>query len=298
MKYHTRNVNNLNKLGDHTKAEAFKWYQYCVDNGIEILIYETIRTIEKQRENVRKGASQTMRSYHLVGQALDFVPITSNGSEDWEGYWSEPWSSAIRYAKKVGFEWGGDWKGFVDSPHLQYNYNGYGTDTFNGGDIDVSEPNYSNERDTPDERGAVDLPGDWQTNNLGYVTVTVDVANVREQPSTDSSIKGKVSRGSGHVYLDWHHDGSHFWRKIANDNWLRDDVCVINKDGKSKGVVWVSGTNINLRKGASTGDAVMNKLTKQSAYDVHYRYENWIYVTGEGVEGWMYFDESYVSWLR
>ncbi|TKH23356.1 M15 family metallopeptidase, partial [Bacillus cereus] len=74
MKYQTRNVNNLNKLADNTKAVAFKWYQYCIDNGIEVLIYETIRTVEQQREYVRKGASQTMRSYHLVGQALDFVP--------------------------------------------------------------------------------------------------------------------------------------------------------------------------------------------------------------------------------
>ncbi|MBL3427578.1 M15 family peptidase, partial [Klebsiella pneumoniae] len=52
-----------------------------------------------------------MRSYHLVGQALDFVPIQSNGTEDWNGYNKEPWASAIRYAKQIGFEWGGDWKG-------------------------------------------------------------------------------------------------------------------------------------------------------------------------------------------
>jgi peptidoglycan LD-endopeptidase CwlK len=132
MRYHTRNVNYLNKLADATMAAAFKWYQYCVNNKIEILIYETIRTIEQQREYVRKGASQTMNSYHIVGQALDFVPIKSNGAEDWNGYRKEPWASAIRYAKSLGFEWGGDWIGFVDSPHLQWNHNGYGTDTFGG----------------------------------------------------------------------------------------------------------------------------------------------------------------------
>lgn len=101
MKYHNRNVSNLNKLADNTKAAAFKWYQYCIDNGIEVLIYETIRTVERQREYVRKGASQTMRSYHLVGQALDFVPIQSNGTEDWNSYNKEPWASAIRYANKL-----------------------------------------------------------------------------------------------------------------------------------------------------------------------------------------------------
>lgn len=156
----------------------------------------------------------------------------------------------------------------------------------------VGDSNFAGENDD------VVLPHDWQTNNLGSITVTVDVANVREIPSTDAAVKRQVQKGSGHIYLAWHHDGSHFWYKIAENNWVRDDVAKINKDGKSQGVVWVNGTDINLRKGASTGDPVMNKITKRSAYDVHYRYENWIYVTGEGVEGWMYFDESYVHWLR
>ncbi|MGG2065438.1 M15 family metallopeptidase [Bacillus sp. S14(2024)] len=138
MKYHTRNVNNLNKLADHTKAAAFKWYQYCLDKNIEVLIYETIRTVEQQKQNVANRASQTMRSYHLVGQALDFVPIKSDGSEDWNGYTKQPWYGAVQYAKQIGFERGGDWTGgFVDSPHLQYNYYGYGTDTGEVEDVQV-----------------------------------------------------------------------------------------------------------------------------------------------------------------
>ncbi|GGH16689.1 hypothetical protein GCM10008013_11610 [Paenibacillus segetis] len=28
----------------------------------------------------------------------------------------------------MDFEWGGDWSGSWDKPHLQYNYKGYGTD--------------------------------------------------------------------------------------------------------------------------------------------------------------------------
>ncbi|MGG2091932.1 M15 family metallopeptidase [Bacillus sp. S13(2024)] len=141
MIYHTRNMENLEKLAPHTRAKAKQFYQYCLDNGVEVLIYETLRTLEQQKKNVANGASQTMKSYHLVGQALDFVPINSNGKEDWNGYWKEPWASAIKYAKQVGFEWGGDWTGdFVDSPHLQYNYNGYGTDTFGSGNVSVEQP--------------------------------------------------------------------------------------------------------------------------------------------------------------
>ena len=73
--YHKRNLGNLDDPGPNTKAAAMRWYQYCIDNKIDVLIYETIRTTAQQRENVAKGASQTMKSYHLVRQALDFVPI-------------------------------------------------------------------------------------------------------------------------------------------------------------------------------------------------------------------------------
>lgn len=195
MKYHERNVRNLNQLADNTKVMAFKWYQYCIDNGIEVLIYETIRTIEQQRENVRKGASQTMRSYHLVGQALDFVPIKSNGTEDWDGYNKEPWASAIRYAKNIGFEWGGDWKGFVDSPHLQYNYKGYGTDTF--GKSGITQPPILSKQnviqsgafspyETPDVMGALTslkMTADFilQSDGLTYFI---------SKPTSDAQLKG------------------------------------------------------------------------------------------------------------
>ena len=111
------------------------------------------------------GASQTMRSYHLVGQALDFVPIKSNGTEDWNDYNKEPFASAIRYAKQIGFEWGGDWKAFVDSPHLQWNHKGYGTDTFGSGDRNISSTQPSKQNviqtgafspyETPDAMGAL-----------------------------------------------------------------------------------------------------------------------------------------------
>lgn len=49
-----------------------------------------------------------------------------------EWIWCSRCKKAIKEAKRLGFEWGGDWKNFVDKPHLQYYYKGYGTDTFNG----------------------------------------------------------------------------------------------------------------------------------------------------------------------
>lgn len=125
--YHKRNLDNIAKLAPNTKKAAMEWYNWCVANGIDVLIYETIRTEEKQRYYVASGKSKTMKSYHLVGQALDFVPIVA-GKTDWNGYDRPEIKKAIAKAKQLGFEWGGDWKTFKDKPHLQYNYKGYGTD--------------------------------------------------------------------------------------------------------------------------------------------------------------------------
>lgn len=128
MYYDKRNRAALAELAPNTKAAANKWYDYLVKNKIEVLVYDARRTEAEQRANVNSGASQTMKSYHLVGQALDFVPATSNGKVDWGGYGRADIKKAIAEAKRLGFEWGGDWSGFVDKPHLQYNYKGYGTD--------------------------------------------------------------------------------------------------------------------------------------------------------------------------
>lgn len=144
MFYDKRNLENLAKLAVNTKAAALKWYEYCVANNFNILIYESIRTEEKQREYVASGASETMKSYHLVGQALDFVPVDNKGNCLWGGYGGTNIKKAISYAKSLGFEWGGDWSGLVDKPHLQFNYKGYGTDTFKVSTVPVKHSGNDN----------------------------------------------------------------------------------------------------------------------------------------------------------
>ncbi|MCC9624752.1 M15 family metallopeptidase [Thalassospira sp. MA62] len=67
-------------------------------------------------------------SYHLVGQALDFVPVNAKGDTLWNGYSDATIQKAIKEAKRLGFTWGGDWASFVDKPHLQYDKVQYGHD--------------------------------------------------------------------------------------------------------------------------------------------------------------------------
>ncbi|MED2805781.1 M15 family metallopeptidase [Bacillus thuringiensis] len=268
MKYHTRNVNNLNNLADNTKAAAFKWYQYCIDNGIEVLIYETIRTVEQQREYVRKGASQTMRSYHLVGQALDFVPIQSNGTEDWNGYNKEPWASAIRYAKQIGFEWGGDWKGFVDSPHLQYNYKGYGTDTFGKGAQNVVTPPTSND-------------------NVGVAYINGSNVNLRKGPGTGYGVIRQLGKGESYKVFGQ----SNGWLNLGGDQWIYNDPSYIRYTGGNVpatsqssndgvGVVTIIADVLRVRTGSGTNYGIVKNVYQGEKYQSFGYKDGWYNVGG------------------
>lgn len=128
MIYDDRNRSNLGKLADTTKMRAYQLYQYCIDNKIQILIYETIRTKEQQAEYVRTGKSKTMQSYHLIGQALDWVLVDNNKNALWNGYNTANGQKVIKEAKRIGFTSGYDWG--WDAPHLQWDRIAYGKDTF------------------------------------------------------------------------------------------------------------------------------------------------------------------------
>ena len=84
-------------------------------------ITEGLRTIEKQKEYVRTGKSQTMNSYHLKGKAVDIV-VYKDGEVTWDlKYYKEIADIVKETATEKGLKitWGGDWKTLVDGPHFQ-----------------------------------------------------------------------------------------------------------------------------------------------------------------------------------
>lgn len=87
--------------------------------GIEIS--EVLRTLARQTELVKAGASRTMDSRHLTGHAADFYcAVGGKVRWDWPLY-----ATAGAHIKKVALEldikivWGGDWKTFKDGPHIE-----------------------------------------------------------------------------------------------------------------------------------------------------------------------------------
>lgn len=283
--YHSRNVSNLNKLGDATKKLAFIWYSWIVENKIDILIYETIRTVEQQKKNVAKGASQTMKSYHIVGQALDFVPII-NGKEGWSSYKTRPFLTAIEKAVQLGFESGLYWKGFVDSPHLQYNYKGYGTDTFKTGNMDIGQISPSPTPTTSSksylEKGdSGDAVEELQTllNKLGYNVGTVDG---EFGDKTDAQVRKFQSDNGLSV------DGI---AGNATMNKLKSLTSSPTPSGGIIGTVRVITDGLNIRSGAGTQYVSLGKAPKDKLYNVIANVNDWhrvILADNDDREAWIF----------
>lgn len=89
----------------------------------DFMVVEGLRTIETQKEYVKKGVSKTMNSFHLTGHAVDLAPL-ENGAIDWnnkKGQFDSVAKAMKQAAKElnVAIEWGGEWKSFVDKPHFQ-----------------------------------------------------------------------------------------------------------------------------------------------------------------------------------
>lgn len=88
---------------------------------IDFLVVEGLRTRERQKYLFDKGATRTLNSRHITGDAVDIAPIVDGKvSWDWEHFY--PLEVAMKQAAKecgVPIEWGGDWVSFKDGPHWQ-----------------------------------------------------------------------------------------------------------------------------------------------------------------------------------
>lgn len=126
MEHHRFSQSSLDRLDtiEPNLVEVFhlalKYSKY--DFGIT----EGIRTEEKQRENIKKGVSTTMKSRHLpnengLSEAGDIV-IYKNGKPTYEPKLYRKVAEAFfKAAFELGtpIEWGGHWESMFDGPHYQ-----------------------------------------------------------------------------------------------------------------------------------------------------------------------------------
>jgi len=116
----------------------------------DFCIFEGLRTLERQKQLLAKGTTKTLESKHIVGLALDLVPVINEvPAWDWEGCYKiafamDQAATELGIAKLI--TWGGAWdrklsdfggsqelykkevelycarhpgKDFVDGPHFQ-----------------------------------------------------------------------------------------------------------------------------------------------------------------------------------
>ncbi len=95
---------------------------------IEFMVIEGLRTIERQKQLVAKGASKTMNSKHITGHAVDLAPMV-DGEIRWDWPLFHKLAPIIKQAAKdmgVNIVWGGDWRSFADGPHWEIDPVAYG----------------------------------------------------------------------------------------------------------------------------------------------------------------------------
>lgn len=94
---------------------------------IDFGISEGLRTMERQIQLKKAGASKTLNSRHLSGHAVDVVAyIGKEVRWDWPLY--EQIAVAFKQAAKeldVPITWGGDWTTLKDGPHFELSWSKY-----------------------------------------------------------------------------------------------------------------------------------------------------------------------------
>ena len=97
----------------------------CKARGLNVLITETLRTKAEQDALYAQGRTapgsivtnaKYPRSAHCWGVAFDFCRnVKGREFDDSDGFFAK--CGAV--GKELGLTWGGDWKSFVDKPHLE-----------------------------------------------------------------------------------------------------------------------------------------------------------------------------------
>ena len=94
---------------------------------LDFSITEGVRSVERQKELFESGKSQTMRSRHISGHAVD-IAVLVDGKITWDFSKYQIVADHIKTVAKslnIPIEWGGDWTSFKDGPHFQLPWSTY-----------------------------------------------------------------------------------------------------------------------------------------------------------------------------
>lgn len=124
------NSREIDRLRPDVAYNCRKWLDLCEAAGLNVLITQTVRDKEYQeylyaQGRTRPGSVVTngrTPTFHAdtAGLAFDFCKNVKGHEYDDNAFFHK----AAALAKGMGFSWGGDWKSFVDMPHIQWDNGG------------------------------------------------------------------------------------------------------------------------------------------------------------------------------
>lgn len=97
------------------------------ESPYDFSITQGLRTLAEQEALFKAGKSQTMRSRHLTGHAVD-IAVLVDGKITWDFDRYKEVAEHIKAVAKlndVPITWGGDWVSFKDGPHFELNKSVY-----------------------------------------------------------------------------------------------------------------------------------------------------------------------------
>ena len=118
-----QNSRDISRLRPDVAANCKKMIAIARADGYPVLVTGTVRDNEYQEYCYKKGASRSrVPTFHSsqAGLAFDICKNVKGQEYSDNAFWD--YCGAL--GRKMGFEWGGAWKSFVDKPHFQWSAGG------------------------------------------------------------------------------------------------------------------------------------------------------------------------------
>jgi peptidoglycan L-alanyl-D-glutamate endopeptidase CwlK len=123
----TASENRLKKLHPELAGRVRTLIEHLGANGMQVEVVQGLRTFAEQDALYAQGRTKPGQvvtnarggqSNHNYGLAVDLCPFTPDGKPNWNAP-NTMWMAIGAEAEKLGLEWGGSWKKFIDKPHVQ-----------------------------------------------------------------------------------------------------------------------------------------------------------------------------------
>lgn len=124
FRFSQRSENNLKGINPNLMKVVRRALEI---SAVDFSVIEGLRTVERQKELVATGKSQTMNSRHISGNAVDLLPVGG----DWNNYkcWLPVLNAMQQAGKELGVKlrFGITWTDnpndkpakFLDAPHIE-----------------------------------------------------------------------------------------------------------------------------------------------------------------------------------